>query len=182
MSDYVPFLTARGRELAATYDPVTQNPELSCRQGMPTTMFDPVPMQIIDQGDRILIRVQEYDVERVVHTNTNSVQAEPSPLGNSVGYWDGDTLVVETTDVEWPYFDPYGTPQSEQVSYRETFTLADTGDILLYSITVTDPIMFSQPFTLGRPREWTPDVELEAFDCVAEWDDASVSSDGSFDR
>jgi len=182
MSEYVPFLTDHGRELAATYDPVTQNPELSCRQGMPTTMFDPVPMQIIDQGDRILIRVQEYDVERVVHLNPDTAGTEPSPLGNSVGHWDGDTLIVDTADVDWPYFDPYGTPQSDRVRYRETFTVADTGDILLYSMTVADPIMFSQPFTLRRPREWVPGFELEAYDCVAEWDDASRSSEGSFVR
>lgn len=172
-SDYVPFLTDRGREMASTYDPVTQNPELSCRQGMPTTMFDPVPMQIVEQGDRILIRVQEYDVERVVYLNADAAPAEPSPLGTSVGRWDGDTLIVDTSNVDWPYLDPYGTPQSDQVRYRETFALADTDDVLLYSMTVTDPIMFSRPFTLRRPREWTPDVELVTFDCVAEWSEST---------
>jgi len=182
MSDYVPLLTDRGRELAAAYDPVTQNPELSCRQGMPTTMFDPVPMQIIDSGDRILIRVQEYDVERVVHMTPTAGQAPSSPLGNSVGHWEGDTLIVETAGVAWPYLDPYGTPQSDQVRYRETFALADTGDVLLYSLTVTDPIMFSEPVTLRRAREWTPDVVLETFDCVADWQGAGVVGEGPSSR
>ena len=172
-SDYTPLLTERGRALAATYDPVTQNPELECRQGMPGTIFDPVPMHIVDEGDRILIRVQEYDVERIVNLSTDAVGpgAERTPLGYSVGRWDGDTLIVDTTLVDFPYIDPYGTPQSDQATYHETFTLAETGDVLNYSLTVTDPVMFVGPFTLERPREWTPGVELVPFNCIAEWAD-----------
>ena len=168
--EYTPLLTEQGRALAATYDPVTQNPELECRQGMPGTMFDPVPMRIVDQGDRILIRVQEYDVERIVHMNADAAgpEADRTPLGYSVGRWDGDTLVVDTTHVDFPYIDPYGTPQSDQATYHETFTLAETGDVLNYALTVTDPVMFVEPFVLARPREWTPGVELVPYNCVPE--------------
>ena len=49
LADYVPLLTDRGREVAATYNPPTDDPELECRSGMPTPMWDPTSMQIIDQ-------------------------------------------------------------------------------------------------------------------------------------
>ncbi|NIW24113.1 MAG: hypothetical protein GWN29_05830, partial [Gammaproteobacteria bacterium] len=103
------YLTPRGRELAAAYDPVTQNPELDCRQGMPKTMTDPTPMEIVNEGDRILIRSYEYDVERTVYMDEQeNVEPQVSTLGHSVGRWDGDMLVVETTHVDWPYIDPRG--------------------------------------------------------------------------
>ena len=174
-SQYTPLLTEAGRELAAAYDPVTQNPELDCEQGMPGTMFDPVAMQIIEEDDRILIRVQEYDIERVVHMNAEPSAPEPerTALGYSAGRWEGDTLVVETSHVDFPYIDPYGTPQSDQARYHETFTLADSGDVLNYVLTVTDPLMFVEPFTLERPREWTPGVELVPYNCIAQWESAA---------
>ena len=175
LSDYTHLLTERGRELASAYDAVTQNPELDCRQGMPTTMFDPVPMQLLEEGERIVIRVQEYDIERIVHMNADDSGPAPegSPLGYSVGRWEGGTLVVDTAQIDWPYFDPYGTPQSDQMRYRETFTVSEDGNVLNYSLTVTDPIVFIEPFTLERPREWTPGVALVPYDCVAQWDGSS---------
>ncbi len=174
LSEYRPFLTERGRELVAAYDPGTDDPELDCRQGMPTTMFDPVPMEIVDDGDRILIRVLEYDIERTIHLNGQEADDETpgSPLGYSVGKWEDDTLVVTTTHVEWPYFDPDGTPQSDQTAYFETFRLAED-NVLDYSFTATDPVVFSQPITLERGRRWTPGVELELYDCVAVWTDSA---------
>jgi len=174
ISDYDYLLTERGRELAATYDAVTQNPELDCRQGMPTTMFDPTPMQLIDAGDRILIHGYEYDIERIIHMDEDESGDEPqgSPLGYSVGRWDGDTLLVTTTHVDWPYFDPQGTPQSDQMRYTEMFSVSEDETVLHYSITFTDPIIFREPFTLTRLRRWTPERELELFDCVAQWEDS----------
>jgi hypothetical protein len=81
-------------------------------------MFDPTPIQIIDAGDRILIHGYEYDIERVIHMDADESGAEPqgSPLGYSVGRWDGDTLRVTTTHIDWPYLDPQGNPQSNQMT------------------------------------------------------------------
>ncbi|MCY3729937.1 MAG: DUF6152 family protein [Rhodospirillaceae bacterium] len=174
-TSYTPFLTQRGRELAALYVPARDDPELGCRQGMPTTMFDPVPMQIVDAGERILIRVQEYDIERIVHMAPGVDGDAPpgSPLGYSVGRWEGDTLVVDTTRVEWPYFDPQGTPQSDQTRYTERFALSDDGNVLNYTFTAIDPVMFTRPITFHRPREWTPGIEIVPYDCIAEWDEVS---------
>ena len=172
---YAPFLTAQGAELAASYNRATDDGELDCRQGMPTTMFDPVPTEIVDDGERILIRVQEYDIERVILLNADAGAAEPenSPLGYSVGHWDGDTLLVTTTHVDWSQFDPYGTPQSEQTRYFETFRFNADNDTLEHSFTATDPVMFTQPIHFERARRWTPGVELQPFNCLARWEEAA---------
>ncbi len=62
-----------------------------------------------------------------------------------MGRWDGRLLQVETTRVDWSYFDDNGTPQSEQVQMRESFVLSEDGDRLDYEITVTDPVTFTRP-------------------------------------
>ena len=173
-SEYARYLTPRGRELADEYDPVTQNPELDCRQGMPKAMTDPTPTEIISDSERIIIRQYEYDIERIVYmSDQEGVQPEASPLGHSVGRWEDDVLIVDTTHIDWPYLDSLGAPQSNQASYRETFALATEGDLLNYSITITDPVMLKEPFTLEWTRRWIPEIEFESYDCVAEWEEST---------
>ena len=172
-SDYEPFFTERGRELAAAYDPLTDNYELNCTQGMPETMFDRgAPMELIDQDDRILIHLQEYDVERMVYMNPEHEQMDAglSPLGYSKGHWDGDTLVVNTTDVSWAYYDEVGIPQSEQVSFNERFSVSDDGNTLNYLLTINDPVVFSEPYVRNSSRKWEPGREVEVYNCTPLWE------------
>ncbi|MFP6829725.1 MAG: DUF6152 family protein [Gammaproteobacteria bacterium] len=168
--EYAGLLTEHGRELAAQYYGPTDNPELECRTGIPTHMFDPVPMEIADGGDRIHIQTLEYNVKRAVYLTDDRPEPAPSNVGYSVGRWDGDTLIVETTHIDWPYFDPYGTPQSGQMSYVETFRVADDDSRLDYTIIATDPVMFTEPVRLERAWRWQPGTEMYEFDCVGEWE------------
>lgn len=168
-------LTERGRELLAAYDPLADNGQLDCRQGMPDTMFAPWPMEIIDEGELIRIGATQYNLQRLIHLNGEVAQDEPeaSSVGYSVGRWEGDTLVVTTTNVDWPYYSNVGMPQSDQVSYSERFSVSDDGRTLNYSITVDDPIIFAQPFTMDRTRRAAPGVEIVPFDCISEWQDSA---------
>ncbi len=165
---YTGYLTDLGRQLAAAYNPVTDNPELECRTGMPATMFDPGQMLLEQRSDRIILRVYEYDTERTIHldANVDSASIPMSSLGYSVGRWEGDTLVVTTTRVNSPYLDAYGTPLSDQVVLSERFTMTANGQRLTYSMTATDPQIYTEPVTLERFWRWTPEIDLEPFDCV----------------
>ncbi len=168
------FFTERGQELAESYDPLEDNLELVCRQGMPDVNFEPVPMDITDQGDQIRIRSEEYNMERYIYMGAPPAQPpEPSPTGYSMGHWEGDTLVVETTGIDWPFYSELGIPQSNQVRYLERFWLSENGNNLNYLIEVTDPVVFTQPLILlERSRAWTPGVELEGpYNCIYEWQD-----------
>ena len=168
---YASLLTQRGRELAAQFHAPRDNPELECRTGIPTHMFDPTPMEITDGGDRIHVHTEEYNVRRVIYLTENRPEPVPSNVGYSTGRWEGDTLVVETTHIDWPYFDTHGTPQSDRMSYVETFRVADDGSQLNYTIVATDPVMFTAPVELERGWRWQPGTEMvEDFDCIAEWE------------
>ena len=175
--EYAGLLTERGREMAAQYYGPRDNPEFECQTGIPTHMFDPTPMEITDGGDRIHIHTEEYNMRRVVYLTEDRPEPEPEPEPSNVGYstgrWEGDTLIVETTHIDWPYFDPYGTPQSDRMSYVETFRVADDESRLDYTIVATDPVMFTAPVELERGWRWQPGLQMvEDFDCVADWEDS----------
>ena len=165
-------LTERGRELLEAYDPLADNGQLDCRQGMPDTMFAPWPMAIIDEGERIRIEATQYNLRRVVYMSGASTEGAPeaTSVGYSVGRWEGETLVVTTTHVDWPYYSNIGMPQSDRVRYVERFSVSNDGRTLNYSITVDDPVIFTRPFTMDRTRQAAPGVEIVPFDCISEWE------------
>lgn len=169
LDSYAGLLTEHGKEVAATFYAPRDNPELECRTGIPTFMFDPSFMDMQDAGDRIEIELSEYNIRRTIYLTENRPEPTPSNVGYSVGRWEGDTLVVDTTHIDWPYLDPYGTPMSDQMSFVETFRVADDGSQLDYTLVATDPVMFNEPVRLGRAWAWEPGRQIEDFDCVGDW-------------
>ena len=69
-------------------------------EGMPRIMTNPHPFEFVDQGARIALRSELYDLTRTIHMDEAAVPAdEPAtPLGYSVGRWEGNTLVVSTSE------------------------------------------------------------------------------------
>lgn len=59
-------------------------------------------------------------------------------------------LVVQTTRINWPYFDDIGTPQSETVKMIERLTVSEDQTRLDYHLTITDPVTFIEPATIER--------------------------------
>ena len=98
----------RARELIAAYDPLVDNADIQCRQGMPDTMYDPTFLEITNLGDTIDMHVQEFNIHRTIHMTEND--PEPSDAGYSTGRWDGDALIVNTTHVDWPYWSEIPVP------------------------------------------------------------------------
>lgn len=165
---YAHLFNEAARARADAYYAPTDNPELGCESGIPTNMFDPTPMEIIDAGDHILIKTEEYDLVRTVYMTDDRPEPQLSNVGYSYGEWDGDTLVVYTSHIDWPNFDPYGTPQSQQMTFVERFSVADDDSRLNYEIVATDPAFLNGPIELARAWAWQPGTKLVPFDCAAE--------------
>ena len=90
-------------------------------------------------------------------------------MGDARGRWEGNTLVVDTTNLnDWDWFDYTGTFHSDAMSVVERFTLVDANTIE-YQFTVTDPKVFTRPWTvavtLGRVHR-PADYELMEHACV----------------
>ena len=143
-------LTASAREALANWDPLTEDPLLQCvPPGMPPAMGNPYPMQFIEQDDKIVLHLEEFDNIRTIHLDPGDAPRTPAPLGYSVGRWEEDTLVIETTAINYPYFNRVGVAQSASVETFERFTVSEDGRRLDYELTITDPATLTEPVHWG---------------------------------
>ena len=97
-------------------NPKTNDPNLACLpEGMPRTMFVPLPMEILQLPSRVVIIHEGVQVLRQIYLNRDHPQeVDPSFAGDSIGKWDGDTLVVDTIGVkETTWVDSAGLPHSD---------------------------------------------------------------------
>ena len=169
--DYGRFpLTASARAAVAAFDRVKDSPILNCvAKGMPTAMEQPYPMEFARSGEDIVLRLEEYDASRSIHMAPGATDdGQPATkLGYSIGRWEGDTLVVKTTRISWPYFDVVGIPLGRTAETVERFTPSKDGARLDYVLTVTDPATFTQPVTLTKFWVWYPQMKVEPYKCKA---------------
>ena len=142
---------------------------IRCQQeGMPRIMTSPHPYEFVDHGDTISVRMELYDIERTVRMNpsTPPVNGSSSALGDSAGTWEGDTLVIRTANINWPYFDLIGTPLHEDVEVVERYSLSDDQSQLNYHFTITDARSFTQPATIEGHRLALGET-IPVYDCQA---------------
>ena len=164
------FLTDAARAAEAAWDPFAPgNPFLGCTRGMPTIMESPNPVEFIDRGDRIVLRMESFDTERTIWLTPDAIAADAPPtlLGHSRGRWEGSTLVVVTNRIGWRHYSQVGWPSSEALELVERFVPSDDGARLGYELTVTDPALFTQPVTFTKSWVWVPGDVVLPFDCVA---------------
>ena len=171
--DYGHLLTAEARELKAAYDPV-DDPRLRCEgKGMPNIMLTPTPIEIVRGDDQAIIRTTWPGPPRIIHLggDAETIPVSAPHLGRSTGRWeDENTLVVTTTNVDWPYFDTAGTPQSDRIGFVERFTTTADRSRLDYAATATDPVMFTGPVELTFSWAWVPGETIQSNECI-EWED-----------
>jgi hypothetical protein len=106
------------------------------------------PLEFIQASDRILQHMQYHDVWRTIWTDGRTLPKNPDPAwyGYSVGHWEGDTFVVESTgydDRTW--LDHFGSPHSDQMVLVERFKRLDM-DHLQLDMTLTDPKTYTAPW------------------------------------
>jgi hypothetical protein len=155
----IPSHGARAVPLEATNDPVFKG----CHPpGVPRVYTHPFPFQIVNVPGREVVILYEYDhLVRHVYTDGRGHETATGPtwMGDSIGRWEGDTLVVETTgfnDRTW--VDRRGLPHSEDMKVIERFRRVDQ-DTLQINVTVEDARAYAKPWTFQlrytrRPTQW----------------------------
>ncbi|HEX6995663.1 MAG TPA: hypothetical protein VF339_16145 [Gammaproteobacteria bacterium] len=89
----------------------------------------------------------------------------PSYYGHSIGWWEGDTLVVDSTGFnEGFWLDRRGLPHTEQMHTVERFTRINER-VMDYSITVYDPGAYTAPWTGSFQLAWSEGTELFEYVC-----------------
>jgi hypothetical protein len=164
-------LTAAARAASERWNPA-DNLALKCvAPGMPMATFTGAvhPIDLAERDGDIVIRSESFDVVRTVHVRTAADPAlQPAtPLGYSVGRFDGDALVVRTTRISWPYLDRIGrVPQSQALVADERFSVDPATNQLVYELTVTDPATLTEPARMRAVYDWHPELVVEPFECT----------------
>ncbi len=162
-----PVLTDAGRRAQARYG-IGKKVITDCETpGMPFAMMSPYPIEIVQQGGRLLIRGEAYDVKRLVYLAAPATPPAASPLGLSIGRIMGDELVIETSRINYHSYGDLGPAQSNQSHVVERFTLSADGLKLDYAITVTDPVMLGKPWSWGGSFVSKKGAEIRKWSCGA---------------
>jgi hypothetical protein len=162
--------TDAAREAGASWDAYAF--DAACElPGMPRVNHGPHPHQFIEDGDDILLLAEEFYLTRTIHMGSDiEPESVPhSPLGYSVGRWaDENTLLVETTRINFPYMNLGGIGQSKNVKIYERYVLSEDNKRLDYEVIVEDPGMIAEP--LVERGVWLDIGETidETYDCVPE--------------
>jgi hypothetical protein len=152
-------------------DPLKEDPGYTrCEPwGLARQMFAPHQLEIRVRGkDRIELRYGEWAARRTVYMDGRKIPADvkSSMLGYSVGRWEGDTLVVETSHVQANIFGVAAdaTLHSDQLRTSERFRRSTDGKTLLMSATLEDPATFRTPVVLKKIWAWAPDQKIAPYD------------------
>jgi hypothetical protein len=113
--------------------------------------------------------VMLYEVQttyRQIFMDGRQLPTDPTPtfMGYSVGKWDGDTLVVDTTGFNDRIPLPGGRPHSEALHIIERFRRPDFGHLQI-EYTIDDPKIYRKPWTIKQAHHLTPDTELLEYIC-----------------
>ncbi len=148
---------------------LTSDPEIKCYlPGVPRATYMPHPFQILQSTKGIFIAYQYAGAVRDIYLKDPGPPPVDSWMGQSVGRWDGDTLVVDVkgfNDQTW--FDRSGNFHSDALHVVERYTRVSP-DVISYEATIEDPKVFSRPWKMSMPlyRRQEPDAQLMDFKCV----------------
>ena len=136
----------------AAWDPL-DDPDLQCMpKGMPMVMVTPHPLTFSAAGSNFRIVAHEYSVERIIHIDDagDPEQQPRSTVGYSVGHWEGDTLVVETSRFITPSYFFFGFWLDGLGEVVERMTLSEDQRRLDYTAVFTDPATFTESARIDR--------------------------------
>jgi hypothetical protein len=141
------------------------DPEARCLPvGVPRFMFDPYPFQMIQTRDQVIF-VFEGDnylwrIVRIDPSGKHPANLKPTWLGDAVGHYEGDTLVVDVTGFNGlAWLDQAGHASSDQLHLIERYTRTDT-ETLKYEVTIDDPGAYLASWTASNTVRWRPGMEL----------------------
>jgi hypothetical protein len=131
--------------------------------GVPRSLYVPSPFQILQPPGYVVMLFERMSWRQIPLDGRAHI---PDNIrlwhGDSVGRWDGDTLVVETTNMNGKtWLNEVGDVVSHAQHTVERFTPVD-GSTMTYRATVTDPLVYTRPWTIEMPMNRSEGEILEA--------------------
>ncbi len=139
-------------EWSRKFETGTQEPDSVTRcLAFGIARFGTMPMEIIQTPGQITMNLGVlHDIRRIYMDGIgHTIGAEPSFNGDSVGRWEGDTLVVETNNIRAGTIDRDGIPYSDKLTVVERIRRVSATRMEIET-TLTDPEAFVVPYTIKR--------------------------------
>jgi hypothetical protein len=146
-----------------------RDPEIKCYlPGVPRATYMPFPFQIFQSEAAVFIAYEYAGAVRDIYLTDPGPPQVDAWMGQSVGRWEGDTLMVDVNgfnDQTW--FDRAGNHHSAAMTVEERYTMI-SADHILYEATIEDPTVYSEPWTIRLPlyRNIEENARLGQFKCV----------------
>jgi hypothetical protein len=156
----------------ALVDPRGETPGGFCLgTGMPGSMLGSggYPMEIVQHDNVILVVFEAHAEIRRIYLGEPADEGDlfPDRNGYSVGRWEGDKLIVETTHLK-EAVDQARYPHSDQAKIVEEYSMAVSEDgtkVLTSKMTLTDPAFYTQQITAEKKWQFQPGVRLLPYEC-----------------
>ena len=148
--------------------------------GMPRAIWGaPFTVEILHRPQDITIHWEGYGMYRKIYMADHNPPEPvlPSAMGHSVGRWEGDTLVVETTDLKpYPYMNRMATSSDahvvERIRLEEREANGRKTKHIVNELVLTDPKVYKEPIRIRGELVLRPDLQLIEYTCTDTlWDE-----------
>jgi hypothetical protein len=132
------------------------------------SMQGPFPLEIHQATELVVIRLEYYDLARVIFLDGRPHPPPDAPhtkVGHSVGRWDGNTLVVETTHLSTSTITNNGLDHGENVRFLERFRLSDDGNTLFAQQEFEDPDVLDNRGARFMAWDRAPGQHIFPYEC-----------------
>ncbi len=149
----IPYLPAALAKKKENYEKrFTDDPEIKCYMpGVPRATYQPFPFQILQSQKVILVSYEFAASARTIYMEKAPPAEVDYWMGQSVGHWEGDTLVVDVTNLnDQTWFDRAGDFHSDALHVVERYTPL-SHEVIQYEATIEDPKVFSRPWKISMP-------------------------------
>ena len=135
--------------------------------GVPGVMQQPYPIEILYSPGRVTILTEAYQQVRRIYLDGRSLPEDPDLFfnGNSVGHWDGDTLVVESVGFHLATNIAPGIGHSEQMRIDERIYIDENGN-LIDEMSITDPEVLTEPFLVKVAYKLDNEFPMREYVCA----------------
>ena len=169
LAGYLETLTPTGRLVQQANTPEDDPKFLNCQPyGYVREVTNPLPMQISRDGEHLLIRYEEWALIRQIYMDDRPHPEHRTPrlLGHSVGRVEDGALIIETVNITPDLIsDESQIGHSGELKGVERYVVRDDPRRLELTLTLEDPVTFTEPLVITKTWIATPDVELVQDTC-----------------
>jgi hypothetical protein len=161
--------TERDKRVKAEKDgsPIADASSYCFPHGVPRVMNSPYPIQFVQSpGETTILHEVAPNVRHIYMDVPQSNPVPTSFMGESVGHWEGDTLVVDTLGVDpRTWIDEVGLIHGTKLHTVERIRKIEEGNAIEDVVTIEDPDYYTHPWYMRDTYAWSPTIRLTEYSC-----------------